>query len=86
MLKKAKKKVPYKILLKWTEHRLTTTAEPTSLRSFQQLFELHAQIYDTIKCEQTFTSFRQQQQNKNDNVKELSVPVAQYKPTSQIYN
>ena len=53
--------MPYNIPLKWTEHRLTTTAEPRSPNSFQQYFELHAQIYDAINREQTFTSFRQQQ-------------------------
>ena len=85
LLKKAKEKVPYNILLKWTEHRLTTTAEPASLRSSQQFLELHAQIYDTINREQTFTSFRQQQNNV-DYVKDFSVPVAHYKPSSQINN
>ena len=34
LLKKAKEKVSYNILLKWTEHRLTATTEPASLRSF----------------------------------------------------
>ena len=63
LLKKAKEKVPYNILLKLTEHRLTITAEPASLRSFQQFLELDAQIYDTINREQTFTSLRQQQNN-----------------------
>ena len=63
LLKKAKEKVPYNIVLKWTEHRLTTTAEPASFRSFQNFLKLHAQIYDIINREQTFTSFRQQQNN-----------------------
>ena len=44
LLKKAKEKVPYNTLLKWTEYRLKTAAEPASLRSFQQFLELHAQI------------------------------------------
>ena len=77
--------MPYNILLKWTEHRLTTKAEPASLRSFQQFLELHAQIYNTINCEQTFTSIRQQQ-NSVDYVKDFSVPMAHYKPSSQINN
>ena len=85
LLKKAKEKVPYNILLKWTELRLTTTAEPASLRSFQLFLERHAQIYDTINREQTFTSFRQQQ-NNIDYVKDFSVPMAHYKPSSQINN
>ena len=85
LLKKAKEKIPYNILLKWTEHSLTTTAEPESLRSFQQFLELHAQIYDTINREQTITSFRQQQ-NNIDYVKDFSVPMAHYKPPSQINN
>ena len=85
LLKKAKEKVPYNILLKWTEHRLTTTAEPASLRSFQQLLELHAQIYDTINRDQTFTSFRQQQNNV-DYLEDFSVLMAHYKPSSQINN
>ena len=85
LLKKANEKVPYNILLKWTEHRLTTKAEPASLRSFQQFLELHAQIYNTINREQTFTSIRQQQ-NSGDYVKDFSVPMAQYKPSSQINN
>ena len=63
LLQKAKEKVPYNILLEWTEYRLTTRAEPASLRSFQQFLELHAQIYNTINRKQTFTSFRQQQNN-----------------------
>ena len=85
LLKKAKEKVPYKILLNWTEHSLTTTAEPASLRSFQQFLELHAQIYDTINREKTFTSFRQQQ-NNIDYVKDFSVPMDHYKTPSQINN
>ena len=85
LLKKAKEKVPYNILLKWTEHRLTTTAKPASLRSFQQFLELHAQTYNTINREQTFTSFRQQQNNL-DYVKDFSVPMAHYKPSSQTNN
>ena len=44
LLKKAKEKVPYKILLKWTKHRPTTTAEPASLRCLQQFSELHAEF------------------------------------------
>ena len=60
LLKKAKEKVPYNILLKWMEHRITTTAETASLRSFQQFLDLHAQIYDSINREQTLMSFRQQ--------------------------
>ena len=77
--------MPYNILLKWTAHRLTTTAEPASLRSFQQFSELHAQIYDTINREQTFTSIRQQQSNI-DYVKDFSAPMAHYIPPSQINN
>ena len=77
-------------MLKWTEHRLTTTAEPASLRSFQQFLELHAQIYDTINREQTFTSFRQQNNRKtlvsDFSVKDFSVPMAHYKASSQINN
>ena len=77
--------MPYNILLKLTEHRLATTAEPASLRSFQQFLELHAQIYDTTNREQTFTSIKQQQ-NNIDKVKDFSVPMAHYKPSSQISN
>ena len=75
--------MPYKILLKWTEQRLTTNAEPASLCSFQQFLELNAQMYDTIKREQTFTSLRQKQ-NNIDYVKDFIVPMAHYKPSSQI--
>ena len=77
--------MPYDVLLKWTEHRLLTTAEPASLRSFQQFLELHAQIYDTINREQIFASFKQQQ-NNIDNVKDFSVPMAHCKPSSQLSN
>ena len=73
----------YNILLKWTEHRLTTKAEPASLRSFQQFLEFH--IYGTINREQTITTIRQQQ-NNIDNVKDLSVPMAHCNPRSQINN
>ena len=66
LLKKAKEKLPYNILFKWTEHRLTTTAEPASLASFQQFLELHAHFYDTINRDQTLKSFRQQQNNINN--------------------
>ena len=72
-------------MLQWTEHRLTTKAEPASLRSFQQFLEFHAQICGTINREQLFTTIRQQQ-NNIDNVKGLSVPMAHYNPTSQINN
>ena len=85
LLKKAKEKVPYKILLKWTEHRLTTSAEPASLRSFQQFLEHHAQNYDAINREQIFTSFRQQPKNI-DYGKDFIIPTAHYKPSSQINN
>ena len=67
--------MPYNVLLKWTEQELTTTAEAASLCSKQQFLDHHAQNYDTINCEQTFTSFRQQ--NNMNNVKNFSVPVAQ---------
>ena len=51
LLKKAKGKVPHKLILNWTEHCLTEFNSDPSLAEFQQWLELQAQVYDKVNRE-----------------------------------
>ena len=49
--KKANKKVPQKLILRWTDHFLTEFHSDSSHAEFQQWLELHAQVYDKVDGE-----------------------------------
>ena len=51
LMEKAKEKVPHNILLKWTEHTVTSTEKPTNLVEFQKWLEVQAHVYDMINRE-----------------------------------
>ena len=48
VMKKAKEKVPHNILLKWTEHTVTSIETTTTLVEFQKWLEVQAHVYDKI--------------------------------------
>ena len=48
LLKKAKEKVPHKLILKWTENCLTEFSSDPSLADFQRWLELEAQVFDKV--------------------------------------
>ena len=51
LMKKAKEKAPHNILLKWTEHTVTSIETPTTLVEFQKWLEVQAHVYDKINRE-----------------------------------
>ena len=50
-MKKVKEKIPRNILLKWTEHTVTSIETPTNLVEFQKWLEVEAHVYDKINRE-----------------------------------
>ena len=48
VMKKAKEKVPHKILLNSTEHTVTSIETPTTLVEFQKWLEVQAHVYGKI--------------------------------------
>ena len=68
LMKKAKEKVPHNILLKWTEHTVTSIETPTTLVEFQKWFEVQAHVYDKINRENfQQNNFRRNNFNKSGN-------------------
>ena len=51
LMMKAKEKFPHNILLKRTEHTVTSIETPTTLVEFQKWLDVKAHVYDKIKCE-----------------------------------
>ena len=51
LMKKAKEKVPHYILLKWTEHTVTSIETTATLVEFQKWLEIQAHLYDKINRE-----------------------------------
>ena len=62
LTKKAKEKVPHNILLKWTEHTVTSIETPTTLVEFQKWLEVQAHVYDKINRE----NFKQNNLRRNN--------------------
>ena len=62
LLKKAKEKVPHNILLKWTEHSVTSIETPATLVDFQKLLDDQAHLYVKLHRE----TFHQNNLRRND--------------------
>ena len=62
LMKKAKEKVPHNILLKWTEHTVTSIQTTATLVEFQKRVEVQAHVYDKINRE----NFQQNNLRRNN--------------------
>ena len=51
LMKKAKEKVPHNILIKWTEHIITSIGNQPTVSDFRKWLEVQAQVYDKINRE-----------------------------------
>ena len=57
LMKKAKEKIPHKILIKWTEHTITSIVYHPTLSEFQKWLEVQTQEYDKINKENVHKPF-----------------------------
>ena len=57
LMKKAKEKIPNNILIKWTEHTITSIGNQPTLSEFQKWLEVQAQVYDKINRENVHNPF-----------------------------
>ena len=56
-MKKAKEKVPHNILIKWTEHTITSIGNQPTLSEFQNWLEVQSKVYDKINRENAHKPF-----------------------------
>ena len=69
LMKQAKEKTPHNVLIKWTEHTITSIGNQPTLSEFQKWFEVQAQVYDKINRESVhkpFNSLNTFGQNNNN--------------------
>ena len=58
LMKKAKERIPHKILIKWTEYTKTSIGNQPTVSDFQKWLEVHAQVYDKINRENVTKPFK----------------------------
>ena len=69
LMKKAKEIIPHIILIKWTEHTITSIGNQPTLSEFLKWFEVQAQVYDKINRENVdkpFNNLNTFSQNNNN--------------------
>ena len=57
LMKKAKEKFPPKVLIKWTEHTITSIGNQPTLSEFQNWLEVQSKVYDKINRENAHKPF-----------------------------
>ena len=62
LIKKHKEEIPHNILLKWTEHTITSIETAATLVDFQKWLEVQAQVYKKIHSE----NFQQNNLRRNN--------------------
>ena len=68
LMKKPKEKVPHNILIKWTEHTITSIGNQPTLSQFQKWLEVQAKVCDKISRENVHKPFNNSNTfNQNNN-------------------